>query len=163
ETPTLGEESEDSGDHARVCAEAIGATARGSGRSILTELESKQILAAYGVPTVPTTAARDPASAAAAADAIGYPVALKLHSESITRKPDVGSVQLCLASPDAVRRAFSVIETSVREHAGPGHFLGVTVQPMIRREGYELIVGSSLDAQFGPILLFGAGGQLVEV
>src|SRR5262249_40358146 len=63
----------------------------------------------------------------------------------------------------AVRRAFAAIETSVRQRAGAGHFQGVAVEPMIRRGGYELIVGSSLDPQFGPVLLFGTGGQLVEI
>jgi acetyltransferase len=62
-----------------------------------------------------------------------------------------------------VRAAYRAIQSSVLKHAGAGHFLGVTVQPMVKLEGYELIVGSSVDAQFGPVLLFGTGGQLVEV
>jgi len=102
------------------------------------------------------------------ADQLGYPVVLKLHSHTITHKTDVGGVQLNLADAQAVRRAYRAIESaakSVREPpAGGGkHFLGVAVQPMVKLEGYELIVGSSIDAQFGPVLLFGAGGQLVEV
>ena len=72
-------------------------------------------------------------------------------------------MQLNLADAEAVRRAFRSIEESVRECAGPEHFHGVTVQPMVELDGYELIVGSSLDPQFGPVLLFGTGGQLVEV
>jgi acetyltransferase len=161
ETPALPDDSENASDRAR--AEAIGAAARSAGRIVLTELESKQVLDAYGVPTVPTRVASDPEAAVAAAEAIGYPVVLKLYSETITHKTDVGGVQLELASPKAVRRAYGAIEASVREHAGAEHFLGVTVQPMIRRDGYELIVGSSVDPQFGPVLLFGTGGQLVEV
>src|SRR5207302_1660310 len=78
-------------------------------------------------------------------------------------KTDVGGVQLNLANSSAVRRAFQTIAQSVQEKAGPGHFDGVTVQPMIKLEGYEIILGSSIDPQFGPVLLFGAGGQLVEV
>src|SRR6185312_11040911 len=94
---------------------------------------------------------------------IGYPVVLKLHSETITHKTDVGGVQLNLLDAEAVRKAFRVIETGVREKKGAGHFLGVSVQPMVKHEGYELILGSSIDPQFGPVLLFGSGGQLVEV
>ena len=62
-----------------------------------------------------------------------------------------------------MRQAWRAIETSVAKKAGAEHFLGVTVQPMIKLDGYELIVGSSVDPQFGPVLLFGTGGQLVEV
>src|SRR5262249_48259962 len=109
---------------------------------------------------------------------IGYPVVLKLHSETITHKTDVGGVQLNLRNAAAVRRAWRTIESSVAKltsqppaTAAPRpsplapqpSFLGVTVQPMIRLDGYELILGSSLDPQFGPVLLFGTGGQLVEV
>jgi len=90
-------------------------------------------------------------------------VVLKLHSTTITHKTDVGGVRLNLADEAAVRKAYRAIEQSVRERAGEGSFQGVTVQPMIRDEGYELILGSSLDPQFGPVLLFGTGGRLVEV
>ena len=72
-------------------------------------------------------------------------------------------MQLNLADADAVRRAFHAIESSVQQKVGPGNFLGVTVQPMVKLDGYELILGSSIDPQFGPVLLFGLGGQLVEV
>ena len=69
-----------------------------------------------------------------------------------------------LPTRDAVERAYEAIEASVDEKAGARHFQGVTVQPMVQlSDGYELIIGSSLDAQFGPVLLFGTGGQLVEV
>jgi len=161
ETPTLSEGSEDAVDCAG--AEAIGAAARAAGRTFLTEPESKRLLAAYGLPTVATQVAQDRNAAVAAADAIGYPVVLKLFSETITHKTEVGGVQLDLADAESVRRAYQAIETTVRERAGAGHFLGVTVQPMVRRDGYELIVGSSIDPQFGPVLLFGTGGQLVEI
>jgi acetyltransferase len=97
------------------------------------------------------------------AQEIGYPVVLKLFSETITHKTDVGGVQLNLRDADAVRSAYRQIESSVREKAGAEHFLGVTVQPMVKLDGYEVIVGSSVDPQFGPVVLFGAGGQLVEV
>lgn len=136
---------------------------RGKGRTLLTEAESKALLAAYGIPTVETVIAANAGEAIRAAQRIGYPVVLKLHSETLTHKTDVGGVQLNIANDDAVRAAYRSIQDSVTRAAGAEHFLGVTVQPMVRAEGYELILGSSLDAQFGPVLLFGAGGQLVEI
>jgi acetyltransferase len=166
ETPhmsTDGDAASVRGTHARVAAEAIVAAARQSGRTLLTEFESKQLLSYYGIPTVETRIAASAEEAVRHADALGYPVVVKLHSETITHKTDVGGVCLNLQDAKAVSDAYRAIETSLAVKAGPGHFNGVTVQPMIRLEGYELIVGSSIDAQFGPVLLFGAGGQLVEV
>jgi acetyltransferase len=129
----------------------------------LTEVESQRVLAGYGIPTVPTEVAASLDEAVRAAARIGYPVVLKLLSETLTHKTDVGGVQLNLADESAVREAYRSILDSVTQAAGARHFLGVVVQPMVRREGYELILGSSIDPQFGPVLLFGAGGQLVEV
>jgi len=103
------------------------------------------------------------ADAIRAAGEVGYPVVLKLHSRTITHKSDVGGVRLNLATEDAVRAAYHSIRESLLKHAGKGHFEGVTVQPMVLRRGYEAILGSSTDPQFGPVLLFGTGGQLVEV
>jgi len=160
ETPVL-REGGDGPD--RKLAEQIIEGARSAGRTLLTEVESKQLLAAYGLATVPTDVARHEEEAARKANAIGYPVAVKLLSETITHKTDVGGVQLNLRNESEVRGAYRAIESAVREKAGAGHFLGVTVQPMLKLDGYELIVGSSVDSQFGPVLLFGAGGQLVEV
>ncbi|MBW7881688.1 MAG: GNAT family N-acetyltransferase, partial [Caldilineaceae bacterium] len=94
---------------------------------------------------------------------IGYPVVLKLNSETITHKSDVQGVQLNLQDEDDVRRAFETIRAAVTERHSPADFQGVTVQPMMKLDGYELIIGSSLDEQFGPVLLFGTGGVLVEV
>jgi acetyltransferase len=147
----------------RATAEQILETARAGGRTILTEYESKALLAAYGIPTVPTRIAATEEEAVSAAGRIGYPVVLKLHSETITHKTDVDGVQLNLRDADAVRAAYQRIERGVRAAAGDGHFLGVTVQPMAKLDGYEIILGCSLDVQLGPVLLFGTGGQLVEV
>ena len=162
ETPSLpahGEADESAGE----TAEAIVAAAREQGRTVLTEVESKRIVAAYGIPTVETRVATTEHEAVAAAEAIGFPVVLKLHSFTITHKTDVGGVQLNLSGAEAVRVAYRAIESAVGRHAGPEQFQGVTVQPMVALDGYELIVGSSPDPQFGPVVLFGAGGQLVEV
>jgi acetyltransferase len=160
ETPVLphGEEGPD-----RARAEAIVQAVRQSGRTLLTEPESKELLACYGVPTAPTLEAHSAEEAVAKAEELGYPVVVKLLSHTITHKTEVGGVKLNLSSPAAVGNAWSDIESSVREKAGAEHFLGVTVQPFFRAEGYELILGSTIDAQFGPVLLFGTGGQLVEV
>lgn len=159
ETPVFAGET----DVDRAAVDRIVEHARGCGRAVLTEAESKQILAAYGIPTVVTRVARSESEAIEAAGAIGYPVVVKLHSETISHKTDVGGVHLNLGDAAAVGEAFRAIRGAVREKAGDGHFLGVTVQPMVRLEGYELILGSSLDPQFGPVILFGLGGQLVEV
>ncbi len=162
ETPTTSPESEH-GEINRDKAAAILSEIRKTGRTILTEFESKNLLAAYGIPTVETQIARTEADAVKIAAHLGFPVVLKLFSETITHKTDVGGVQLNLRTASAVRQAWRTIETSVEKKAGKEHFLGVTVQPMIKLEGYELIIGSSVDPQFGPVLLFGTGGQLVEV
>ncbi len=144
-------------------AGAIIERAQKAGRTILTEYESKQLLACYGIPTVETRIAQSENAAAQTAAEIGYPVVLKLHSETITHKTDVGGVQLNLGDEKAVRKAFRAIRDSVSKKANAADFLGVTVQPMVKLEGYELIMGSSIDPQFGPVLLFGLGGSLVEV
>jgi acetyltransferase len=166
ETPVLRDgENLTNREHARQILDTV----RQSGRTILTEYESKQLLAAYGIPTVETRIAQSPEEAVEAAETIGYPVVLKIHSETITHKTDVGGVQLNLKDASSVRDAYTGIESSVNALAGEfdadgkRNFLGVTVQPMSRLEGYELILGSSVDPQFGPVLLFGLGGQLVEV
>ncbi|HPQ15939.1 MAG TPA: acetate--CoA ligase family protein, partial [Bryobacteraceae bacterium] len=161
ETPIAPTSEEAEADRAR--AEKIIQAARKAGRTILTEFESKQLLATYGIPTVETRVATSEDEAVAAAAQIGYPIVLKLYSETITHKTDVGGVQLNLQDEEAVRNAYRAIEKSVTEKAGKEHFQGVTVQPMIQLFGYELIIGSSIDPQFGPVLLFGMGGQLVEV
>jgi len=136
---------------------------RQDGRTLLTEFESKQLLACYDIPIVETRIARTVEDAVAAAEAMGYPVVLKLLSETITHKTDVGGVKLNLGSAEQVRGAFEAIATAVEKKVGAEHFQGVTVQEMLTLDGYELIIGSSLDPQFGPVLLFGTGGQLVEV
>jgi acetyltransferase len=159
ETPSMSETIAPDRAKAEQMLEAV----RESGRTILTEVESKQLLAAYGLPIVETVIARTEEEAVKAADKFGYPVVLKIYSETITHKTDVGGVQLNLKNADAIRSAYQLIENAVREKVGIEHFQGVSVQPMIKLEGYEIIIGASIDPQFGPVLLFGSGGQLVEV
>ncbi len=162
ETPMLLAGSEEA-DASRAQVDKIVQDARKASRTLLTEVESKQILAAYGIPTVETHVALTEDDAVARAHKLGYPVVVKLFSETLTHKTDVGGVHLDVRNANAVRHAWRAIEASVREKVGHQHFLGVTVQVMVRRDGYELILGSSVDSQFGPVLLFGAGGQLVEI
>ncbi len=161
ETPTIPQHADAAMQRGK--AESIIRDVRQSGRTILTEYESKQLLKCYDIPTVETRVAITEAEALEAAEEIGYPVVLKLYSLTITHKTDVGGVQLNLRDAQAVKTAFYNIEQAVTEKTGAEHFQGVTVQPMAKLDGYELIIGSSLDSQFGPVILFGTGGQLVEV
>jgi acetyltransferase len=157
ETPALRDGVH--GDHAR--AEVIIRAALAGNRTLLTELESKRILEAYGLPTVETLVATSEEEATRIAEKLGGPVVLKLYSQTVTHKSDIGGVKLDLRDGKAIRRAYHEIHESVRQI--PGAFLGVMVEPMINLDGYELILGSSMDSQFGPVLLFGSGGELVEV
>jgi acetyltransferase len=162
ETPTLSQHTEmESASRSQV--EQIIQNARGQGRTLLTEPESKRLLSLYGIPTVETRIAASEDEAAMVASEIGFPVVLKVFSESITHKTDVGGVKLNLRDDAAVRSAYRAIQSSVTEKVGADKFSGVTVQPMVKLDGYELILGSSVDPQFGPVILFGSGGQLVEV
>ncbi|MGB9521578.1 MAG: acetate--CoA ligase family protein, partial [Anaerolineales bacterium] len=150
-------------------AEQIIERVRAEGRTLLSEFESKQLLNYYKIPIVQTQIATTEEDAIKFANEIGFPVVLKLHSETITHKTDVGGVKLNLEDEEQVREAYRSIRQSLlekvgeKDNNGKPHFLGVTVQPMIKPDGYEIILGSSVDPQFGPVLLFGLGGQLVEV
>ncbi|MDE3110303.1 MAG: bifunctional acetate--CoA ligase family protein/GNAT family N-acetyltransferase, partial [Acidobacteriota bacterium] len=162
ETPSLAEAPEEAVNSAANVTETLNRILR-TGRTVLTEVESKQVLKQYGIPVVDTRFANSLEDAARIAKELGFPAVLKVYSKTITHKTDVGGVKLNLPDESAVRRAFAEIEAAVKELAGADQFQGVTVQPMIRGDGYELIIGSSIDPQFGPVILFGSGGQLVEV
>jgi acetyltransferase len=160
EIPAATEGSEVDSEAARKLLDDV----RQSGRDLLTEYESKKLLSLYGIPTVETHIATTEEEAIVVAAQLGFPVVLKLHSETVTHKTDVDGVQLNLKDEEAVRDAFRRIRTGVTRAASATDFLGVTVQPMAKLSGcYELILGASPDPQFGPIILFGTGGQLVEV
>jgi acetyltransferase len=162
ETTSLVDEVKE-GAASQLRVEAVLEGVRRKGRTLLTEIESKQVLQHYGIPVVDTRIARGEEEAAAIARQFAFPVVLKVHSETITHKTDVGGVKLDLCDEESVRSAYRAIEKSVCERARAEEFLGVTVQPMVKLDGYEIILGSSVDGQFGPVLLFGSGGQLVEV
>ena len=160
ETPGRRPDGDTRPDLARAAIDA----ARAEGRTLLDEHESKAILASYGIPVVPTRVAHDETEAVGSARELGFPVAVKLWSRTITHKTDVGGVKVGVTDADGVARAFREIKASVAAKVGESHFLGVTVQPSVdRRSGLELIMGSAADPQFGPVLLFGTGGEMVEV
>jgi acetyltransferase len=162
ETPALTPFSDLQGASRNQVAQLIQ-NVRSQGRTLLNEFESKQVLSLYGIPTVETRIAASEDEAAKLASEMGFPVVLKIFSETITHKTDVGGVLLNLRDEAAVRAAYRSIQSAVTEKVGANHFSGVTVQPMVKLDGYELILGSSVDPQFGPVILFGSGGQLVEV
>ncbi|HLB26752.1 MAG TPA: acetate--CoA ligase family protein [Dehalococcoidia bacterium] len=136
--------------------------AKAEGRTVLTEIESKQVLEEAGVPTAAARLAKTAEEAVSAAKETGYPVVLKVVSPHVTHKSDVGGVRLGLDSPEAVTEAFAEIVAAVKEHEPGARIEGVAVQKMAR-PGIEVIIGMSKDPQFGPVLMFGLGGILVEV
>ena len=135
------------------------------GREMLTEPEAKALLGAVGVPVVPTAiAGPTPEAAVQAAQALGYPVVLKVLSAQISHKSDVGGVALNLENAQDVSNAAQALLTRAAERRPDARIDGFTVQPMVRRpRALELIVGASIDPLFGPVLLFGQGGTAVEV
>lgn len=143
-------------------AAAIIDQARQQGRSLLTEVEAKRLLAEAGIPVIETRLASSKEEAAAVAGELGYPVALKIVSEQISHKSDVGGVKLGLSSADEVTAAFDAIMEAARSAAPDATLDGVSVQRMAE-PGIEVITGMTTDAQFGPVLMFGLGGVLVEV
>lgn len=145
-----------------MSASTILARARAAGRPALTEIESKEVLAAAGVPTAAARLARSRAEAIGAAEAIGYPVVLKVVSEQILHKSDIGGVRLNLADAAAVGAAYDAIVEAARTHEPTATVDGVAVQPMVK-PGTEVIVGMTRDPRFGPVLMFGLGGVLVEI
>jgi acetyltransferase len=138
--------------------------AAGAGREWLSEPESKQVLAAYGIPVVPTRHATSADEAVRLAAEMGLPVALKILSPQVTHKTEVGGVALDLETPEAVRAAAGAMAGRLRQLRPEAQLEGFAVQPMARRPGaHELILGAATDAVFGPVLLFGHGGTGVEV
>lgn len=145
-------------------AEAPLAGAVRDGREWLGESEAKQVLAAYGIPVVPTAVAADAAEAAARARECGFPVAVKLLSPDLLHKSDIGGVSLDLETPAAVEAAAAAMARRLRAWKPEARLTGFTVQPMARRPGaLELFAGAAIDPVFGPFVVFGHGGVAVEV
>ena len=144
---------------------AIVGAVLADGRELLTEPEAKALLAAAGLPVVPTRVVGASADAAqAAADALGYPVVVKILSHAISHKSDVGGVRLNIGNASELREVCTSMLARVRELRPDADVQGFTVQPMVRKQhAHELIIGASVDPVFGPVILFGAGGTAVEV
>ena len=132
-------------------------------RSLFTEPESKALLNTYGIPVTRTEAASSADEAVRLARDIGFPVVLKLLSSDITHKSEAGGVKLNLTSEEQVNRAFSEIVDAARAYDPMAKILGVTVQPMVARQEFELILGCKKDKFFGPVILFGMGGMMAEI
>jgi acyl-CoA synthetase (NDP forming) len=140
----------------------IIAAARKEARTSLTELESKQILKEAGINTTETKLARTKEEAISHSKELGFPVALKIVSPDILHKTDVGGVKLGLNNEDDVGKAYDGIISMIKKQEPAAKIQGVSVQPMAR-PATEVIIGMSKDPQFGPVLMFGLGGILVEV
>ena len=132
-------------------------------RELLNETEAKKLLEYYEFPVVKTAVAKTADEAVAIASQMGYPVVLKILSPQITHKTDAGGVVLDINSENEVREAFECIIQRVKQYNPNAEILGVTVQPMIKKRGYEVIIGAKTDPLFGPVILFGMGGIGVEL
>ena len=130
---------------------------------VLSEIEAKAILAAYGIPVTPTIAVSSPEAAVKTARRLGYPVVMKVHSPQVLHKTEVGGVRVGLKNDEEVTAAFEHITKTAQSRAPEAQILGVTLQPMVKPIDYELIMGAKKDPQFGPVLLFGMGGVHAEV
>ncbi len=132
-------------------------------RELLSEIESKELLSAYGIPVNITRLATSKREAVDAAKKIGFPTAMKIHSPDITHKSDAGCVEIDLAKAHDVEAAYEKIVKNAAVYAPDARIEGVTVQAMADRSGIELILGIKKDKDFGPVILFGMGGVLTEV
>ena len=132
------------------------------GRAQLNEVEAKQLLASAGVPVAETQLAITADEAVNAAEEIGYPVVMKIVSPEIAHKSDVGGVVVGVENSDDVRSIFEEINRSVADKAPHAEIDGVAIQAMVP-QGTEIIVGSTTDEQFGPVMMFGLGGVFVEI
>ena len=136
--------------------------ARSEGRTVLTEVEAKQVIKQAGISVVDTKLATSEEEAISISRKFGFPVVLKIASPDIVHKTDVGGVKLGLETAKQVGKAYEDILQAVRQKHPQARIQGVAVQKMAR-PGVEVIIGMSKDDQFGPVLMFGLGGILVEV
>jgi acetyltransferase len=131
------------------------------GRKILTLPESMRFLEEYKIPTVKTLVARSPSEANVLSSELGYPVVMKALSPQVTHKSKIGGVILNICSPSETTAFFNELEDRVKNYSS-AEFQGVVIQPMIREKGYELLIGSKKDPQFGSVIIFGTGGTAAE-
>lgn len=158
--PSTAAEVEPDADRARAVLRA----ALAAGQDWLTDAQARELMAAYGIPMVESRPAASVYAARAAAEAIGYPVALKLASPDINHKSDVRGVALDIDDANELRAAALAMLRRARELRPEARIEGFVVQPMVQRpHAFELIVGVAQDAQFGPVIVFGHGGTAVEI
>ncbi|MDR2220420.1 MAG: bifunctional acetate--CoA ligase family protein/GNAT family N-acetyltransferase [Methylobacillus sp.] len=139
-------------------------TALAEERKVLSEMESKALLAAFRIPVASTVVARSPSEALMLAQQLGYPVAMKINSPDITHKSDAGGVRLNLVDAAAVRAAYHEILQTVQKNRPEARLDGIAIQPMVvKPNGRELMLGVTTDPVFGPVITFGAGGIAVEI
>lgn len=136
--------------------------ARSEGRTVLTEIESKEFLKQAGINIIDTKLATSREEAISVSRQFGFPVGLKIASPDIVHKSDAGGVKLGLKTAKQVSKAYEDILEAIRQKHPQARIQGVSVQKMAR-PGVEVIIGMSKDDQFGPVLMFGLGGILVEV
>jgi acyl-CoA synthetase (NDP forming) len=141
---------------------AVITRARKEKRTQLSEIESKELLKAAGIPVVEAKLAKTKAEAVTLSRELGFPVALKIVSKDVTHKSDAGGVKLNLKNGAHVEKAYNDILASVKKHYPKAKIDGISVQQMAK-PGTEIIIGMTKDAQFGPVLMFGLGGILVEI
>ena len=140
----------------------IIAKVRSEGRSLLTEIEAKELVKQAGISVVETRLAVTRQEAVSISQQIGFPVVLKIASSDVVHKSDAGGVKLGLETSQQVGKAYDEILGSIRQRYPEAKIQSVSVQKMARL-GVEVIVGVSEDTQFGPVLMFGLGGVLVEI
>jgi len=145
-------------------ARLIIENALSEGRQLLTNLESKAVLRAFEIPVAHSVEARTSSEALVVAESIGYPLAMKISSPTLTHKSDFGGVRLDIGDAQQVRNAFDEIMSAARSAHPEATVTGVTLEPMQQRpHGRELMVGVSRDPVFGPVINFGAGGTMVDL
>ena len=132
-------------------------------QGFMSESDSKELLAAYGLPVITTEVAETEEEAAEIGKQLGYPLAMKLHSPDITHKTDAGGVHLDLRSQKDIRRAYQNILQSAKAYQPDARINGVTIQPFFSSPDYEILIGAKRDPNFGPIILFGMGGIYTEM
>ncbi len=142
--------------------DSILTTARTEGRNLLNEVEAKQLLGNAGVPVVTTVLATTREEARTQAGKIGYPVVVKIVSADIAHKSDVGGVKIGLKDGDAVTTAFDEVIANAKKAVPDASITGVAVQGMAT-PGLEVIIGMTTDPHFGPVIMFGLGGIMVEI
>ena len=132
------------------------------GKTLLSEEDSKKLLTTYGVSATRPYFAQNPEEAIMVASGIGYPVVMKISSQEITHKSDVGGVILNISSASELKKAFSEMMESVKKHKPEAKVEGVSIQKMVKDYDYELIIGSKKDSILGPVIMFGLGGTEAE-